>query len=198
MPGGIRPQWFDMGQSAGEPGNNLVKDAVESPAGKASSAVTLAKILAGLGIAGIFGAIVGAIAAGAEAAAIHEGLDEEPKLEPGDGSPPEWPDDLEDPRDQLLDPVEAQAIAPQGQEALIPILTGNEAGAAGVSYWLNDGDTAVVDRARQLFWADHLGIENGYQGRWGVRCSEDPFNRRAGGKFPEFRLQVLKRLVVEI
>ena len=61
-PGGVRPQWFDFGSSTSEPANKkLVEDSVESPAGKASAAVTLAKILAGLGIAGPFGAVIGAI-----------------------------------------------------------------------------------------------------------------------------------------
>ncbi|MBD2066105.1 hypothetical protein H6F93_00910 [Leptolyngbya sp. FACHB-671] len=76
--GGIRPQWFDMGSNASEPGNSFVQDVVESPAGRASAAVTLVKILAGFAIGGLLGAIGGAIAGGAEAVEIHEALDEKP------------------------------------------------------------------------------------------------------------------------
>jgi hypothetical protein len=195
-PGGIRPQWFDFGSSISEPGNNLVTDAVESPAGRASSAVTLAKILAGLGIAGPFGAVIGAIAGAAEAAAIHEGLDEKPELKFGDAKLPEWPDDLEDPRDKLQESGVSLVVLPRGQEGLIPSLLGETEAMPRLSYWIDDSEQTVVDRTQQLFWADRLGSTVGYKGRWGVRCDDDPFNRRAGGKFPEFRLQILKQLVV--
>lgn len=194
--GGIRLQWFDMGSSVSEPANKFVQDSVESHAGNASAAVTFVKVLVGLALASIPGAIAGAIAGGAEAVAIHEGLDEKPELKPGEEKPPEWPDDLEDPRDQLEDPTQALAIVPQGQAGLIPLLTGAVADATNVSFWLDDREKTIVDRAQQLFWFDQLTFSAGYQGRWGVRCNDDPFSRRAGGKIPEFRLQILKRLVV--
>jgi hypothetical protein len=196
--GGIRPKWFDFGSSTSEPANKLAKDAVENPAASASAAVTLAKVLAGLGIAGPFGALVGAIAAGAEAVAIHEGLDEKPKLEIEDAKPPEWPDDLEDPRDKLQSLGTSLVVLPQGQENLLPALMAGAEANASLSYWIDDSEQTVVDRTQQMFWADRLGNTVGYRGRWGVRCDDDPFNRRAGGKFPEFRLQILKQLVAII
>jgi hypothetical protein len=197
-PGGINPQWFDFGSSISEPANKFAQDTIENPASRASSAVTLAKVLAGLAIGGPIGAIVGAIAGAAEAEEIHEGLHEEPELEPPSGAPPEWPDDLEDPRDKLLEPSESHGIVPQGQDALIQALTGAPVNPANVSLWLDDGERTVVDRTVQLFWSDGIIPSHAFGGRWGVRCSDDPFNRRAGCKFPEFRLQVLKRLVAVV
>lgn len=193
-PGGVRPQWFDFGSSTSEPGNKMAQDMMESPATNASSAVVLAKVLGGLALLGPLGAVVGAVAGVAEATEIHEALDEKPELKPGEGAAPEWPDDLEDPRDKLLEPESAQAIVPQGRADLVPALIG--ADAAAVSFWMEDGERALVDRTQQLFWGDEITPGHSYQGRWGVRCSDDPFNRRAGGKFPEFRLQVLRRLVM--
>ncbi|MBD2066104.1 hypothetical protein H6F93_00905 [Leptolyngbya sp. FACHB-671] len=84
---------------------------------------------------------------------------------------------------------------PQGQTGLVSLLTGATADAANVSFWIDGGEGTIVDRTQQLFWSDQLNFSEGYQGRWGVRCSDDPFSRRAGGKFPEFRLQLLKGLV---
>lgn len=193
-PGGVNPQWFDFGQSVSEPANNFVGSAVESPAGHASSAVTLAKMLTGLAIAGPIGALVGAAAGAAEATSIHEEIGEEPELEPGEGAGPDY-GDLEDPRDGFQDDADTQAIVPLGQDHLVAALTGSPDGAAQISYWLDDGLETVVDRSRQGFWSDQLGGAHGFNGRWGVRCSDDPYNRRAGGQFPEFRLQILKQLV---
>jgi hypothetical protein len=42
----------------------------------------------------------------------------------------------------------------------------------------------IVDRNSQLWWPGDF--QGGYQGRWGPRVEADPFDRRAGMKFPTF------------
>ena len=42
----------------------------------------------------------------------------------------------------------------------------------------------LVDRNSQLWWPGDF--QGGYQGRWGPRVEQDPFDRRAGMKFPAF------------
>ena len=42
----------------------------------------------------------------------------------------------------------------------------------------------LVDRTSQLWWPGDF--QGGYQGRWGPRVEKDPFDRRAGMKFPVF------------
>lgn len=43
----------------------------------------------------------------------------------------------------------------------------------------------IVDRSAQVWWPN-LDGGPGYRGRWGPRVSVDPFDRRAGMRFPEF------------
>jgi hypothetical protein len=43
----------------------------------------------------------------------------------------------------------------------------------------------LVDRDAQVWWPNMLS-NGGFRGRWGPRCSLDPFARRAGMRFPEF------------
>ncbi|HEY3247756.1 MAG TPA: hypothetical protein VGK88_05640, partial [bacterium] len=43
----------------------------------------------------------------------------------------------------------------------------------------------IVDRKTQIWWPSDDGT-GGYRGRWGPRVASDPFNRRAGMRFPEF------------
>jgi len=43
----------------------------------------------------------------------------------------------------------------------------------------------LVDRDAQVWWPNML-TNGGFRGRWGPRCSIDPFARRAGMRFPEF------------
>lgn len=43
----------------------------------------------------------------------------------------------------------------------------------------------LVDRDSQVWWSNMM-VNGGFRGRWGPRCSLDPFARRAGMRFPEF------------
>jgi hypothetical protein len=43
----------------------------------------------------------------------------------------------------------------------------------------------IVDREAQVWWPSDDST-SGYRGRWGPPVALDPFNRRAGMRFPEF------------
>ena len=52
----------------------------------------------------------------------------------------------------------------------------------------SDGDRRydfMVDRQKQLWWPSYDG-ESGFRGRWGPRVEKDPYERRAGMRFPAF------------
>lgn len=51
----------------------------------------------------------------------------------------------------------------------------------------------IVDRQAQIWWPSDDG-QSGYRGRWGPRVVNDPFNRRAGRRFPEFWKMFFVRL----
>jgi hypothetical protein len=59
--------------------------------------------------------------------------------------------------------------------------------------WIADEDVPIdgrqynfiVDRQAQVWWPSDDGT-SGYRGRWGPPVALDPFNRRAGMRFPEF------------
>lgn len=44
----------------------------------------------------------------------------------------------------------------------------------------------IVDRDRQIWWQPDGTHPFGYEGRWGVMCERDPFNRRSGSVIPYF------------
>jgi hypothetical protein len=89
-----------------------------------------------------------------------------------------------------------------------PNFTPPDAGATNHASWPttdavsidNRMYTIIVDRTnaneqdRQV-WLPGSGGHRGYEGRWGLRVSGDPFGRRAGLRFPEFVEMFLVGLV---
>jgi hypothetical protein len=162
--------------------------------------VTLAKMVAGagigMGIGGPLGAGIGALAG--IGAGILEGLatsntDDVPPEEvrkalereigPKQGTPYGLvlkPDDVANP---LLPPEPGH---PERDESATEIRNWN-----GI-----DVDRMVI-RSTQTWWpSDH--DRRGYDGRWGVRCQDDPNTRRSGIQFPDFRATLLNDLAVHL
>ena len=162
--------------------------------------VTLAKMVAGAGSGfgwgGPLGAGLGAIAGAA--AGIFEGLatsntddipsedirkDLEREIGPKPGTPYGLvlkPDDVSNP---LLPP---QPGHPELDES-----------AAEIRNWNGTDAERLVVRSTQIWWpSDHM--RRGYDGRWGVRCQDDPNNRRSGIAFPNFRAALLNDLAVHL
>jgi hypothetical protein len=183
--GTIKVQWTDMGKSVSEPANSFARDSTESSA----AGLFAAKVLVGLALGGPLGAIVGGIAAGAEAsAAEEEGLYEAPKLDPS--PPPESDDPLsEDAADIEKDKVGTSSVVPNP-----PLIDPTQ---SEVRTWLSDPNDALVDDSSLISPFSNADIP-AFKGRWGVRCTNDPFLLRSGIFFPDYRSQVIDALLVDL
>ena len=190
--GSIRPQ-EGIGDSLSGVGNSFVQDLVEQPGSAGMALVTAAKIAAGFAIAGIFGAIVGAIAAGAEAAlAAEEGIVDVPELEMEGGGGSEGDIDAEeiDSEESGLS-TQSRVATPTG--TVPPFADPDD---ADIQPWSCTAAEALGEVAAPLLFPavpDHPRFE----GRWGVRCVEDPQARRIGIKFPRYRQQVVDALLTQ-
>jgi hypothetical protein len=59
--------------------------------------------------------------------------------------------------------------------------------------WNGTNVDRMVIRSTQIWWpSDHQ--RRGFDGRWGVRCQDDPNTRRSGIQFPDFRAALLNDL----
>lgn len=77
--GGVKPAWIPWGVQQSEPANKVAREAAKSP----WHALFAAKVLAGLAVGGVIGAIGGVLGAAAEASWAHEeGLYGEVELDP--------------------------------------------------------------------------------------------------------------------
>jgi hypothetical protein len=61
----------------------------------------------------------------------------------------------------------------------------------------------VVSRPAQVWWAPRKQVASpvegpGWSGRWGPRVTNDPFNRRAGGKCPDFVVMFLEAVAIAL
>ena len=155
--------------------------------------VTVAKVAGGCGIGAIFGgplgcligAAVGGIAAAIEAAADSD--DEEST--PVDDAVAE---ELE--RDHPPDPGNyGLVLVPQFLETTLP----DASEAASVRPWAGTPDHHIVDRELQVWWPGERN-DPGYGGRWGVMCQEDPYDRRSGITFPDFKRAFLLDLALRL
>jgi hypothetical protein len=85
------------------------------------------------------------------------------------------------------------------------------AGAASVTDWnvsrITSMDNRVYDRVvsrpAQLWWVPRQQVGSavegpGWSGRWGPRVTNDPFNRRAGGKCPDFVAMLLEAVAIAL
>jgi hypothetical protein len=106
--------------------------------------------------------------------------------------------DTSDPGDELLTTLEAPKpdIGPEPGSAGTIVLPKNvtiDDTNSPLIKWAADEDEPIaarhynfiVDRQAQVWWPSDDGTA-GYRGRWGPRVALDPFNRRAGMRFPEF------------
>jgi hypothetical protein len=84
-------------------------------------------------------------------------------------------------------------------------------GAASVTDWnvtrITSPDNRVYDRVvsrpAQVWWAPRKQVASpvegpGWSGRWGPRVTNDPFNRRAGGKCPDFAAMFLEAVAIAL
>lgn len=142
------------------------------------AALGLLKILGGLALGGLFGALAGAAAVAAEAIR-DDGPEPEQGLQDGVFGPDEPIEEAPT--------SEAQALIIAPEEML------GELGLLPQSAWQID-NADVVDG--QVWWPSPLGPDHGYQGAWGVTCAEDPFDARSGMIFPDVRGRLLESLAI--
>lgn len=154
--------------------------------------VTIAKIGAGCGIGAVFGgpvgcgigAIVGGIAALIEAGST--GTIGDP---PGAANPPPNMGG-----DNAADEANwGDILVPQELVAGFP----DAADATDVRPWRGNEEQRLVDREAQVWWPQQ-GDDLGYNGRWGVMCQEDTYDRRSGIEFPDFKRQMLLELAINL
>lgn len=69
--------------------------------------------------------------------------------------------------------------------------------AAQIRDWNGADGDHLVDRSTQVWWPTE-GSRQGYDGRWGVRCTDDPNARRTGIKFPPFKTLFLNQLAMNL
>ncbi len=199
--GHVKPQSasFGYGDNVTDDVNRWVDDF--SNVGKAVNAavlgVTLAKMTAGSAVAGPFGAMAGLIAGLIEATPIRKAVTtvlEVPELEidPETGMPPEG--ELKDPRDQLEATYLVHTSEAINVQQIVDQLT-FDATIDRVLQW-SGRSYEPVNRESEYYWPTYGGDNSeGYVGRWGVRCELDPFNRRAGGILPDYRIEVLRNVL---
>jgi hypothetical protein len=196
------PQSAGMGygENLSDATNQWVDDTVQHnpqvPA--AIIAVTLAKMLAGSALAGPWGALGGLIAGIAEASTIATKVPnqvEAPNPVPSEKKPPEG--DLEDPQDKLKDEayvLVAPSVTPDIAATVQRFISFPTAITKTLPW--SSRSQAPVNRDKERFWPVHDGIAStGYVGRWGVRCSSDPYSRRAGDILPDFRMEIVRNLI---
>lgn len=159
--------------------------------------VTLAKLIAGSGIGGSLfgpaGALIGALAGGLAglAEALSSSSDSNNTLDP------EVRKKLEQehaPEDKKYGFVLTPSDVPNPLITESPNPDENET-AVLIKYWENSESPLIVDRESQIWWPNK---GEGYNGRWGVRCQNDPLDRRSGITFPNFRETLLNDFVVHI
>jgi hypothetical protein len=182
-PGGtIEVQWTDMGKSVSEPANAFVRDSTESPL----AGLYAAKVLAGLAVGGLPGAIIGGIAAGAEASAAEkEGIQETPKLNP------DPPLERDDPLEEDATDLAKNSVAKPGSVQVPPLVDPSQ---SSIRDWLPDASEALVDDSR-VTSPYHGADRPTFPGRWGVRCANDPFLIRSGIFLPAYRSQIIDALL---
>jgi hypothetical protein len=74
---------------------------------------------------------------------------------------------------------------------------GKQEQASQIRDWNGDESDRLVDRSRQIWWPTE-DQRQGYDGRWGVRCTDDPNLRRSGIRFPAFKALFLNQLATHI
>lgn len=160
--------------------------------------VTIAKLAAGCGIGAVAlfpvaplgcvaGAVVGGVAAFMESDAFGGGN--------GDADDSPSPEDI----------AEANTDFPPDENNYGLVIVPDEIGAnfedadaaASVETWSDTIDERLVDRETQPWWRPKEGFV-GYQGRWGAMMQNDPYDRRSGMEFPNFKTALLLELMINL
>ena len=67
--------------------------------------------------------------------------------------------------------------------------------ATEVRRWLGPPGARLIDYSSQLWWPSNR-IRPGYEGRWGVRVTDDPHDIRSGRRFPAFDEALMNNLAI--
>ena len=172
-PPGEAPQWCGQFDTPG-----ALENYRQSQPPKKSATAAWAKILGGLLLGGVPGALAGGVWTaleglplrepfGLNAVGQHEPSGKQPDLAPGPGD-----------FGIVLHPQDITLTEPAG---------------ANFVKWKSDANlvigtrkyTSIVNRATQIWWPSDDG-KSGYRGRWGPLVTNDLLGRRAGMWFPEF------------
>lgn len=177
--------------AAGELGERI--DDLEDKVDKATTAlVTVTKIGAGCGIGAIFGGWIGC-AIGAAVGGIAALVEALVDSDDDDSSP------LDDASSSNAGPDESP---PDGSYGLVLVPPEIESGfvdavsAAEVRPWAGSPEDHLVKRDKQIWWPGDIE-RMGYNGRWGVMCQIDKFDRRSGIPFPDFKKALLLELAIK-
>ena len=137
---------------------------------------------------GPIGAAIAAASAGAEASeAEKEGLYEPPKLNPD--PPPE----SDDPLGEAAADIEKDKVGKPQSVATVPLVDANQSETRD---WRPSAEEALVDDSL-LLGGEGLLTGHAFDGRWGVRCTDDPMLRRSGIRFPLYRGQIIDALLTQ-
>lgn len=153
--------------------------------------VLLAKIAAGWGIGGLWGAIAGAI----EAA-----VTDPPDIDIG-GNLPGGPGSTPGRGEKVPDTTFGVILAPESVRTTVP-----EAGVATeVQRWRQGVRQRQVNRDTQPWWRESTCLPRSsntgrpaYAGRWGVMCTEDALDQRSGIPFPDFLCALNQSLLIKL
>jgi len=121
------------------------------------------------------------------------------------GSPDTLVEPSKTPTDQTGGPAFGKIIRPNG------LSFPETSSAAAVVDWQverqllpnNRAYDFVVNRPSQVWWTPRRRTKSpvegaGWFGRWGPRVTNDPFNRRAGGKCPDFAAMFLEAIAIAV
>ena len=173
-----------------------VEDALDDLGDFAEAAgITILKAVAGAGIGasigGPFGAAIGA------AAGLAAGI-----IEAIVGS-----DDDDRPTDQEIEAAEMEhapdlagyGIVLKPADVANPLVGDTEPpeSALVVRTWLGTEQERMIDYTQQVWWPSNR-LRPGFDGRWGVRVTNDPLDLRSGRTFPDFGRALMNDLAVGI
>lgn len=116
-------------------------------------------------------------------------------------------DAAEGPSDEVMEAAELEQGPPKEgfglvlkpasvEQPIFPTAKPPEA-ATEIRIWNGTEAQRLVDYQNQIWWPTNP-VRQGYDGRWGTRCTNDPLERRSGITFPEFGPALLNDLAIHI
>ncbi|TQJ30261.1 hypothetical protein [Microbacterium sp. SLBN-146] len=153
--------------------------------------ITIAKAVAGASIGAGFLGIGAALGA---AAGLAAGIAE--ALAGSDDDDRPTPEEIAAAEEEHAPDREAgygTVLAPEGLAD--PLTQIPRESATEIRRWLGPPSARLIDYSTQLWWPSN-DVRPGFEGRWGVRVTDDPHDLRSGRKFPAFGLALMNDLAI--